>query len=69
MQRRENGSTEAQSSGAKRRTRDKNEEVPAKIQRFELDSNYPEYNLHLSSELFQYINKYMTTQVFEIIIV
>ena len=44
------------------------EEVLAKIQRFELDSGGIEYDWYLSSELAHYINRYMTTHVFEKVI-
>ena len=65
VQGRENGSTEAQSSGTKRGAKEKTEEVPAKIQRFEvsLDSSGTESDWNLPSELTQYINRYMTTHV------
>ena len=53
VQGRENGSTEAQSRGTTREANEKTEEVPAKIQRFELDSSGTEYDCGLPSGLAQ----------------
>ena len=58
----ENRSTEAQSSGTKKDANEKTKEIPANIQRSELDFSGAKYDCDFPSELVQYINRYMATR-------
>ena len=63
MHGKENGSSEAQSSSTKTEANEKIEKIPARIERFDLDSNDTKYDWDLASGLAQYLNTYMTIHV------